>query len=424
MTGLPLSRRSLLRAGAAAGLAALAGCGAVAAAGPSVVPVPDGVSHQDVATVRSAHCDRAIDHLRDLVERAAPIVARARSAGVFEEERFLGDEGSVASAREFLDGSHPASFGTLGEARHHVRYVAETFGVAAAGLGDVTIGSPGPAQIGPAAGIAGFRETLSYESDAPAETMVWIDLIESWLHAATVAGKNAEIDREELTEESDRVREKELARAVRNRERSVRFLSDARQFFRTFHVRQSVSSPPPIELAAARETYRERVRGSSHGDEWYRDRRSDETTPRDAAWNRLLTLRPGERCLDDAEWARRDGLRGLETVQLAEALVEFRGFSTGRDAVERLRGRSSVPKRLLFDAKRRAAGGAYQIAATGDPFERWLLRRAATYLSKGDEFLVDGDILDNYPRAHALACYGVAVGVVDAILSVASVVTG
>ncbi|WP_256288586.1 hypothetical protein [Halobellus inordinatus] len=421
MTGPSLSRRSLLRGGAAAGLAALAGCGAVAAAGPWAVPVPDGVSHQDVAVVRPPHRDVAIEHLRDLLERAEPIVERARSAGVFEGERFLGYEGSVASAREFLDGSHAASFDTISEARYHVRYVAETFGVAAAGLDDVSIELSGAAQTGPAAGIEDLRGTLSYESDGPAETMVWIDLVESWLHAAVIAGKNAEVDRDELAEKPERVRKKALARAVRNHERSVRFLSDARQFYRTFRARQS--APASIGLTAAREAYRERAQESSHDNEWYHERHTDEETPRDTAWNRLLTLHPGENSLDDAEWARRDGLSGLETVQLAEAAVEFQGFSTGRDAVERLRGRQSVPKRLLFDAKRRAVDGAYRIAAAGDPFEKWLLRRAAMYLSKGDRFLTDGEILDNYPRAHALACYGVAVGVVDAIPSVASVVT-
>ncbi|WP_311170309.1 hypothetical protein [Halobellus ordinarius] len=421
MTGPSISRRSLLRGGAVGSIAALAGIGAVAAAGPSTLPVPDGPSHQDVATVRPAHRDAAIEHLRSLVERAAPIVERAREAGVFEGERFLGYEGSVSSATEFLDTSHPATFDTISTARYHVNYVAETFGVAVASLDDVTIGPSGPAQTGRASDIDALSESIRYESNAPAETMVWIDLIESWLHVAMIAGRNAEVDREALSAESERVRNRALARAVRNHERSVRFLSDARQFYRTFRARQS--SGTSLGLDAARRTYREQIRTAAHDHEWYDERRVDEETPRDTAWNRLLTLAPGERSLDDAEWARRDGLAGLETVQLAEAAAQFRGFATGKERIERLRGNSTVPRRLLFDTKRRAVDGAYRIATAGDAFERWLLGRAAMYLSKGDRFLTDGEILDNYPRAHALACYGTAVGVVDTIPSVAGSVT-
>ena len=92
-------------------------------------------------------------------------------------------------------------------------------------------------------------------------------------------------------------------------------------------------------------------------------------------------------------------------------------------ARERLDGRSSVPRSLLLDVKRRAVDGAYQIAATGTDFEQWLLRSAAYYLSKGDGYLTETTILDNWPRAHALAAYGIAAGVIDAIPSVAAVVT-
>ncbi|WP_435183944.1 hypothetical protein [Halobellus sp. EA9] len=421
MTGPSISRRTLLRAGGAVGVAGLLGAGAVAAVGPAAVPYPDGVSHQDVALVRPEHRDSALDHLRDLTDRAAPIVDRARAAGHLDGDRFFGTEGSVADAREFLDESHPPSFETLSEARYHVRYVALALGAAAASLDDVTIGSDGPAQTGPAPGIEEFRSGLRYESDAPAEAMVWIDLIETRLHVAAIAGTNAEVDRAALDERPERVREKALARAVRNHERSVRHLDDARQFHRTFRARQSV--PVRIDLASARETYRSRVREFAHDDEWYDSRRVREETPRDTAWNRLLTLAPGEETLEDARWARRDGLPGLETTTLATALAEFHGFSTGEAAVERLRGRSSVPESLLLDVKRRAVDGAYRIAATGDAFERWLLRAAARYFSKGDGYLTETDILDDRPRAHALAAYGVAAGVVDAIPSVAGVVT-
>ncbi|MFB6089913.1 MAG: hypothetical protein ABEJ97_02535 [Halobellus sp.] len=422
MTGPSISRRALLRAGGAVGVAGLLGAGAVAAAGPAAVPYPDGVAHQDVALVRHEHRDAAIEHLRDLTDRAAPVVERARSAGHLDGDRFFGIDGSVADAREFLQESHPPSFETLGEARYHVRYVALSLGAAAATLDDVPVGPDGPARTGPASGIDDLRTALRYEADAPAEAMVWIDLIETRLHVAMIAGTNAEIDRSELEQKPERVREKALARAVRNHERSARYLGDARQFYRTFRARQSM--PAPIGLGSARETYRSRVREFTHDEEWYDSRRVREETPRDTAWNRLLTLEPGEGALEDARWARRDGLSGLETTTLAIALAEFHGFPSGKAAVERLRGRSSVPESLLLDVKRRAVDGAYRIAATGDAFERWLLRAAARYFSKGDRYLTDGDVIDDWPRAHALATYGVAAGVVDAIPSVANVVTG
>ncbi|MFB6092823.1 MAG: hypothetical protein ABEK02_07425 [Haloquadratum sp.] len=422
MTGPAISRRSILRGVGAVGAAGLLGAGAVAAAGPAALPYPEGVTHDDIALVRPDHRDAAIEHLRGLVERAAPIVARARAAGHLDGDRFFGIDSSVADAREYLRESHPASFDTLSETRYHVRYVALTLGAAAATLDDVPIGPDGPARTGPASGIDDFRAGLSYAGDAPAEAMVWIDLIESWLHVAMIAGKNARIDRSALDEQPARVRQTALARAVQDHERSVRSLDDARQFYRTFRARQSM--PVPIDLASARETYRSRVRETAHDEAWYDSRRVDAETPRDAAWNRLLTLAPGEETLEDARWARRDDLAGLETTTLATALAEFRGFPTGKAAVARLRGRSSVPDALLFDVKRHAVDRAYRIAATGSAFEKWLLRAAARYLSKGDRYLTDGDVLDGWPGAHALAAYGVAAGVVDAIPPVASVVTG
>lgn len=421
MTGPSLSRRALLRTGGAVGVAGLLGVGAVAAAGPSAVPYPDGVSYQDVALVSPAHRNSAIEHLRELTTRAKPVVEEARAAGSLDGDRFFGVQGSIADAEAFLEESHPPSFDTISEARYHVRYVALALGGAAAALDDVSIGPDGPAQTGPASGLEDLRTALDYESDAAAEAMVWIDLIERRLHVAMIAGGNARVDRSELDENPERVRERALSQAVVDHERSVRHLDDARQFYRTFQARQSM--PVRVDLAAARETYRSRVAETAHDEEWYDARRRAETTPRDTAWNRLLTLAPGEDSLDDAQWARRDGLAGLETTTLATALAAFRGFPTGKAAVERLDGRSSVPRSLLLDVKRRAVDGAYQIAATGTDFEQWLLRSAAYYLSKGDGYLTETTILDNWPWAHALAAYGIAAGVIDAIPSVAAVVT-
>lgn len=421
MTGPSISRRSLLRAGGAVGVAGLLSVGAVAASGPAAIPYPDGVSSQDIALISPEHRNSAIEHLRELTTRAKPIVKEARAAGALDDERFFGVQGSVADAEKFLQESHPPSFDTISEARYHVKYVARALGAAAATLPNVSIGSDNPAQTGAASGLEDLRSALSYRADAPAEAMVWIDLIESRLHIAMIAGKNARIDRSELDKKPTRIRERAIARAVADHERSVRHLDDARQFYRTFQARQSV--PVQVDLASARETYRSRVEDVSHDEGWYDGRRVSEETPRATAWNRLITLAPGERSLDDARWARQDGLAGLETTTLATALAAFRGFPTGKEAIERLRGRSSVPGSLLLDVKRRAVDGVYRIAATGNAFEQWLLRTAAYYFSKGDGYLTETDILDTWPRAHALAAYGIALGTVDAIPSVASVVT-
>ena len=424
MNGPSLSRRSLLRGGAVAGVAALAGCAAV---GTSALPSPNGAAYSDVAHVRESHRDAAVGHLRSLLDRGAPIVERAAEAGAFEDTRLSVDPGYLDSAREFLDGRTPPTFDTVNEVRYHVTYVAETFGAAAAALDDVRVGGDdSPATVGPAPGIADLRETIRYAGDDPATAVAWVELVESWLHVAMVAGGNAEVDRDELAELDEAVRERALARAVRNRERSVRYLSDARQFYRTF--RSTLDDAASLDLASARETYRDRTAGASHDHEWYRARRVAEDAasppPRATALNRVLTLRPGENSLDDADWAHQDGLHGLETVRLAEAVAEFAGFDTGRAAVERVAEESSVPGGLLFETKRRAVQRAYRVASTGDVFERCLLRRALLYLSKGDRFLVEEDgIADHNPRAHALACYGVAGGVADAIPAAASVVT-
>jgi hypothetical protein len=423
VNGPSLSRRSLLRGGAVAGVAALAGCTAV---GVSALPSPDGAAYSDVAHVRETHRDAAVGHLRSLLDRGAPVVERAAAAGVFDDRRLSVDPGYLDSAREFLDGRTSPTVDTVNEVRHHVAYVAETVGAAAAGLDDVRVGGDdSPANVGPAPGIDDLRGSIRYAGDDPATALSWVELVESWLHASVVAGGNAGVDRDELAELDEAVRERALARAVRNHERAVRFLSDARQFYRTF--RSALADPTSLGLDSAREAYRERTAAAARDHEWYRARRVDDDAsppPRATALNRVLTLRPGENSLDDADWARRDGLRGLETVRLAEAAAEFAGFDTGRAAAERVAGESSVPGGLLFETKRRAVQRAYRIASTGDRFERCLLRRATLYLSKGDRFLAEEDgIADHHPRAHALACYGVAGGVADAIPSVASVVT-
>lgn len=352
------------------------------------------------------------------------MVERAAEADVFEDgETFYGDPGYVESAREFLDGGTPPTFDTLSDVRYHVAYTAETLGTAVAGLDDADVGDDAPAQVGEPPGIGALSEEIRYGGDGVAETAAWIEVVESWLHLSMVAGGNAGFDREELAEKPAHVRRDALARAVRNRERSARMLSDARQFYRTFRDRQSNSSP--VDFASARETYWERAEATSHDRDWYHSKNPEEESgPREAALSRLATLRPGENTFEDAEWARSDGLEGLATVRAAGAVAEFRGFPVAREYVDRLEGEASVPGSLLFEAKRRAVVPAQRIAATGDAFERLLLGRAAVYASKGDRFLTDPPgVVDGPTRAAALACYGVAAGTVEAIPAVADVLT-
>ncbi|ADQ65842.1 protein exported by tat pathway [Halogeometricum borinquense DSM 11551] len=424
MNGPSLSRRSLLRGGvAAAGITALAGC---TASGASALPFPGTAVYHDVAHVREEHRDDAVEHLRALLQRATPVVQSAQEANVFDSERIVSGPDYLEDAREFLDGRTPPTFDTLQQVRYYVRFVAETFGAAVAGLDDVHL-DDSRANVGPAPEIDEVREAVQYTGDDPVETIAWIELAERWLHTSMIAGKNAKLDREELAELDASVRKNAIMHAVRNHERSVRFLSDARQFYRTFRAEQD--DPTPIGLQSARATYRKQTAEFSHDYEWYDSHRidveSESPPPRSTGLNRLMTLRPGEDSLDDADWARSDSLPGLETIRLAEAVASFHGFETGKAAVEQLSGKSSVSGGLLFDTKRRAVQSAYELSTTGNLFEKCLLNRAALYVSKGDSFVNrEAGVADHSPKAHALACYGVAVGIVEVIPSVASVLTG